>query len=52
MIHKRSTALEQSAKKNTEGLKHVYRYGNLTLSSDVNQGAQMFGLHERYLTNQ
>ena len=37
MIHKRSTTLDLSVKKFTEGLKLVSRRANLTLSSDVNQ---------------
>ena len=37
MIHKRSTTLERSVKKNYGGLKPVSLRANLTLSSDVDQ---------------
>ena len=49
MIHKRGTALEQSVKYFTGAL-NGFHGANLTLSSDVNQDTEMFGLHERPLT--
>ena len=51
MIHKRSTALERSVKYSTGRLKLVsWLQPHRTLSSDVDQDTEMFGLHERTLT--
>ena len=47
----RSTALEWSVFFLLEGLNRFHG-ANLTLSSDVDQDTQMFGLHERPLTYQ
>ena len=52
MNHKRSIALEGSVKYFTGGLKPVSCRADLTLSSDVDQDAWMFGLHETPLTYQ
>ena len=53
MIHKRSTVLERTFKvsKNIllEGLNRFHG-ANLTLSSDMDQDTEMFGLHEKPLT--
>ena len=49
LIHKGSTALEQSVKYYTGELKPVSRRANLTVSSDVDQDTYMVGLNERPL---
>ena len=46
-INKRSTALERSVKYFTGGIKPDPWCANLSLSSDMDQDTQMFGLHER-----
>ena len=45
MIHKRSSTRNNQLKYYTEGLKPVSRRTKLTLSLDVDQDTQMFGLH-------
>ena len=50
MLHERSTVLEWSVIIFLlEGL-HRFHGANLTLNSDVDQDTQIFGLHERPLT--
>ena len=48
-IHKRNTGWERSVRKSLEGLNYFHDT-NLTLNSDVDKDAKMFGLHERSLT--
>ena len=46
MIHKRSAALEWSVKYFTGRLKQFFQRAKLTLSSDVDQDKNKFGLHK------